>query len=158
MQRKVWLQSPTPSGPRAPPAPSGRPAPPTREPRPRFCVDHPLRPCWCCAVQMPAKKRPHGDLAASGLRGDKSGRARVRARGMARSLGAAEVGRARGPPAELSPSYCSSVDTAFLCTSLSLSARKQRLLFSSLSTLSLSRVSHMHIYIYIYFPLGSLSE
>uniref|UniRef100_A0AAA9SIK6 Piwi like RNA-mediated silencing 4 n=1 Tax=Bos taurus TaxID=9913 RepID=A0AAA9SIK6_BOVIN len=39
---------------------------------------------------MPAKKRPHGDLAASGLRGDKSGRARVRARGMARSLGAAE--------------------------------------------------------------------
>ncbi|MXQ94554.1 hypothetical protein E5288_WYG003457 [Bos mutus] len=39
---------------------------------------------------MPAKKRPHGDLAASGLRGDKSGRARVRARGMARSPGAAE--------------------------------------------------------------------
>ena len=46
-----------------------------------------------------------------------SGRARVRARGMARSPGAAEVGRARGPPAELSPSYRSSVDTAFLCTS-----------------------------------------
>ena len=72
---------------------------------------------------------------------------------MARSPVATEVGRARGPPAELFPSLRSSVDTAFLCPSLSLFARKQRLLFSSLSTLSLSRVSHIHVYV---FSVGKL--